>query len=244
MTTNSRFVGKGQFCSLTFAGIPSTVGTYSFIQQMFTSIERKEYARYITQINKWKARLPLTEDIGDIVILCCDEDLRGAQEYCKYLQTLQMRLNPGQRGIAVKAKLMYDLVPAGTPKLSGKAKILDSFTFAFLYVTHRVDALNSYCHQMCIVKQLEEKDKEGCVCVVYADGVDPSSSHSSSLLRPLLHVRANDRSTDTESALIKTLESRLYMRDSREKSFVPTNYIEAHELEDVERLKLKTLAAQ
>ncbi|XP_033758908.1 uncharacterized protein LOC117341173 [Pecten maximus] len=211
--------------------------TYSFISQLFSPRQRTDYAHKINFISKWNNRDQ--KQFGDVLLLSSDknEDIRGAEKYCEYLNTLQMRGGPEQPGIFVKARLYHQLVLPGSPVISGFVEALEQFTFVFLYETKSLEALHSYFKEICLSQQVIIKEKNGCLAVVYAEGVDPSSVDNQLWLHPLMSVSATDRSKDTERALIKKLESKLYMREAKEKDFIEEHFKEAQRKEKAQRLK-------
>ncbi|OWF39464.1 uncharacterized protein LOC110465008 [Mizuhopecten yessoensis] len=202
--------------------------SYSFVSQLFSPRERHEYSYKIKLIKNWFN----LEEFGDVLMLCSEEDNEDAGKYCKYLRTLQMRGGPGQSGVNVKASLMENEVLPGQSVFSGPEKSLARFTFDFLYITSRTNKndLYSFYQDMCLAESVQEEQKEGCLAVVYTDGVNLDDIPLQ--FQGEIIIRASDRSKDTKNALIKKLESKLYLREAKEKKFIEEKFEEAEELEN------------
>ncbi|XP_033761981.1 uncharacterized protein LOC117343642 isoform X2 [Pecten maximus] len=201
-----------------YSGNLPTGMTYSFINQLFSPKEREKYICKIKCINeakpKYSALLSHFQEFGDVLMVCTGEDFDNAEKYCEFLKTLEMRGGPEQSGVTVKASMEIDEVISGSRKFAGFADVSKRFTYIFLYISKQ--SLNDKEYRSLQQDCLLQEGKEDSLVLVYADGVECNDIPSH--LKPLMSVRECDKSNDIKSALIKKLESKLYIREANEKN--------------------------
>lgn len=194
---------------------------YSFITQLFSETERKMYRDRIETIEKYGRRL---DEHCDILMLCSETDQENAGNYCEdYLNKLEMRVNR-DGGVKVKAFLLGDLQTAGMPELQGICEALDRCTFVFLYITkdYLENTWSNFIQNMCILDAMKEKKQHDRVVVIHTSTTADYDNPTFFLGLPCICLR--DDSKCTKNALSKKLESKLYMRESRERTLVDEKY--------------------
>ncbi|XP_060069101.1 uncharacterized protein LOC132549201 [Ylistrum balloti] len=193
----------------------TNVDAYSFMSQLFSPDEEKCFKKKIDTVFEHRDKMRSLEEYGDVLLIHEDEHKSDADTYCGYLNTLKMRLGTRQSGVTVKASPKYKEVESGASKGSGLDEAKARFTFVFLYVKpgFNIDKMD---------EDIEERE-EDCLVIVY-DGVDRDADNIPGRYKVLSSVCASDRSKDTENALIKKLERKLYMREAKEKKCIEKCY--------------------